>query len=639
MVQSQVETLQMKITGIIQGSEKRKMTQRTFQTLSRGEDPRSVRDTSKFDDRKGVQPDTKNPLPLRINDPQTFMGFATHILAGNEIRWQMPVKVDIEDIASEQNGMAERFLQSIYRMNNERMWNQARMRLDKANADTALRMGYVAIYHEAIEDEDGISFILEPWDPLTVSEKTDKHGLSAVVREINVELDGLIVEAEATDGWDAEVLRQIQRSSKGQETVDVQEYYEREYVLGGPDIIRHAVLIKNHKTAVMTLNVMEDTEKIPVFIHKFNGEAFPGERIEKELNSILSNNLEVYLQDHDLMGQLDAHARKSLSDKMQELTARGRAVANPQNMFKPDHHSITTYDAARGDRGLELVPVNPLDPALLVRGDRLIAMKQKGAVPDVVQGLVDSNLSGFAIQQILEVEVSTVQEVQLVLEYMNSRIGKWILDTFKKSKVRSTRVVGFKPNADKNSEYTFEEFTPADVPEYTDIRAQIDLAQPSDLLERINMMRQAKGGAGPIFTDKTGYERIFPDIIPDPLAEMEALREQTFLDTEISKVVQHAAEAKRIAAEIRAGLRPSEPGEMADWWDTISAQMLQSVGIASGGDNREAQTNTNPPQTVLPVESRTAGAGGVAAGGGMGMGMGGGNGVGPIGPPGAGAGF
>lgn len=623
-------TLRQKLSELDSRSKARKAKQRTYIALSRGEDPRDVWHSSKFDDSKGVPGPNHRVTPLRTNDPQTFMDFAIHILSGNPVRWQLPVMVGIDDDEHAKNGRAERLVSAIISMNSERLWSSGRPRFERGVVDSALRMGMVVVYREAVANPSGgTDYILEPWDPLTVSELPDRYGYKQVMREIPVDIDDLIVEASRTEGWNTEVLTKLKRADKSRKTIVIQEFYERDITSDGT-IVRSAVVIKDGQ-AIKTLGEIDEDE-IPIFIHKFNGETFPGEKLENEVRSVLANNENIYIQDHDLLGQLDLHARKSLADKLQEFTSGGRAVANPAKIANPNSMTITHYDTVRGERGLDLVPINPLDPAMQIRGIRLEEMIQKGGLSKLIQGLVNTNLSGFAIQQILDAELATVQEVQNVLEYMYGRIGKWILDTFRDSDTGGKlRTVGFQPNVVKNSDWIMEEIGRSDIPKFTAIRGQIDLAQPSDLLERISMLRTAMPGAAAIFTRKTGYERIMPDIIPDAQAEVEAVEEEEVLATEAMKIVRAAGKVKQLSLEIRAGRQPDVLPELADWYDTVAEQMLQSVGVQTqGAQGRVPGGEAVPDPRALSTAARGQGVGGSPPGGMMSAPMPTANGAGPV---------
>ena len=122
----EAETLRQKLSALDSRSRGRKEKQRTYIALSRGEDPRDVWHSSKFDDSKGIPGPSHKVTPLRTNDPQTFMDFAIHILSGNSVRWQLPVMAGIDDDEHAKNGKAERLVSAIIAMNSERLWSSGR---------------------------------------------------------------------------------------------------------------------------------------------------------------------------------------------------------------------------------------------------------------------------------------------------------------------------------------------------------------------------------------------------------------------------------------------------------------------------------------------------------------------------------
>ena len=555
----------------------RRSRQVLSQVISRNLDPRN--------DAGGVMEnlDTMDlrQLPnLRTNDPRTYMDLAIHLLSGRNIGWHIPVTVIDAEETVRDYGKAERYLNQQFSLNDARLTRRGKARIERSVADTFCRMGMTVVYYEALQEEAGMSFLMEPWNPLEVSEELDDEGVGELVRDYKLPINRAISIAEKTETWNTEALKKM--ADGGARNVELTDWYK---VTDGE--VEYAVLFKSmvtntSKDFLAPPVVMEGRDCIPVLIRQVNGEAFPGEETQFAAQSVLEPNMFQYLYDHDLLNMINIQAKRSLSLQLFERTRGRQRVANAGKLLDPNRGpSITTYGT--DEPGISTVPINQMDSSVAILESRLQGFLQRGAVPYSLHGNLDIRLSGFAIQQLLEAALAAVGEAQINMRSLFSDLGKWVLDETKGGELGRVRIVGRNPKVVRNG-YVTEEFTKADIPDFTDVQAEIELARPSDLLERINIARQALPGRGAIVPFRNIHEHVLNDIVPDSQAAIDEM------EWEEIRAMPPVRLARQLAAMTREERRYRESGDMRQA-DFLVEQIERLEGMIDG----RGDANANAP--------------------------------------------
>ena len=576
----------------------RRNRQMLSQVVSRNLDPRDQDGnvTETMEDIRG------NNFPnLRTNDPRTYMDLAIHLLSGRPVGWRIPVTVvDAEEMVRDY-GKAERYLGQSFSVNDARLSRKGALRLERSIADSFCRMGMAIIYHEAVQTNDGLTFIMEPWNPLEVSEELSDDGLIELVRDYKLPIHTAIRVAEATDGWDVDSL--IKMAEAGTKSVQLTDWYH----MDGDDV-EYAVLFKGNSVNrigefLATPTILENKTEIPVKSRLINGEAFPGEAIEFAAQSVLEPNMFQYLYDHDLLNMINMQAKRSLSLQLFERTRGRQPVANAGKLLDPNRGpSITTYGV--DEPGISTVPINQMDSSIAILESRLQGFLQRGAVPYSLHGNLDIRLSGFAIQQLLEAALAAVGEAQINMRSLFGELGKWVLDETKAGSPGTVQVIGRDTKVSRDG-YVTEEFTKVDVPEFTDVTAEIELARPSDLLERINIARQALPGRAAIVPFRNVHEHVLNDIVPDSQAAIDEM------EWEEIRAMPPIRLARQLAAMTREERRLRESGDrrQADFLlEQIERLERMIEGQGSAGANAPGGGiggGTGPDGRTLPDAAAT----------------------------------
>lgn len=550
----------------------------------------------------------KGGKPLHHNDSVTFFDLALHMLTHRDLRWHIPTKPGLEKEEKRKFGVAERAIQSIMTANDDRLVDAGQQRFQRAVADPGLETGTLCYFRRATTDDEGdTEFIINPVNPDNVFSRHDLHGLAEFVHLSKRTVDDLEAQGNNELLWNTKILA----DEEGGRKVLVQDYWKRTFDSNNEPVIEHGILTE--KGELMPLTVV-DEEEIPYKVLRLNGEMYPGELVsDGEMEnflgkSILAANEKIYLEKEDFLADLRKHMQEVLTAGL-FYTARGRQpIMDPQKVLGTKERTLDVFDVGEGNPGT--FPVNPFDQALQFVWLDLEAGRQRGSVPDLLHGNLQVQLSGFAISQVLEASLVQIGEASKVLEHLFSDLGTWILRRLKDENAE-VNVVGFTAGTGRR-EYWDEDFAAADLPEKFRVFAEISLARPSDLTERIAQARSLDPSGGKLVTHTTIFETILWDLVQDPQQEQEDIFEELLQQLpEMLKIQFIESLRHRQKKEERNGTRESR--DTAAIIEQVIEQIKQTLPTGPGNPAQANQpggeASGNPPPSALPVEGRAAGAG------------------------------
>lgn len=575
-----------RVQKLVTAQASRRLRQRKMKWLSRGIHPESVKDTveSGITSRMpGLRTDMGKPLST--NDPGTYLDLAIHLLSGNPINWQMPRTPQTPQDEQERNGMLERIVKAYIRQNDRRLIKKGMPRLERAVADSLTRYGMVVIHKRIVRIGSGNpEFFMEPWDPMSISERTDDFGLTELTRHYVTTPEELLMIAdnEPNAGWNVDQLNQMDKDDRIDD-IKVSDYYYRYFDSEDNPVVEKAVIYKTSDKEVnlKSLTVEEDEIEIPAELRLANGETFPGEQTWLAARSVLDVNYEIYLQQDSDIKRIEQHRDRALSQKFKEVTHNGEPNARADEMANPATVDIVRYRS--GEEGLSNIPQNPFDPTVSLLPDMRGQMLQRGAVPYILYGGVEINLSGFAIFQLQRAALASVGETKVMGDDLYSDLGKWILDGVRDGGFKDEKITSV-VYAQGRETPQLDTFNSSDIPEYTSIIASIELSQPSDLIERINMMRAANPSGGDVFTPETAYDLLFAKEIPDAAGEAIALENNRIMQMPIFQMLKAR---RKMLLDIRRHELRNETFEADALKQNVA---LLEANISGQGGN--PQTNT-----------------------------------------------
>ena len=563
--------------------------------LRRGLDPRKMVGNRTYLRTSAASGDSGR---LRTNDPITFFNTAVHLLAGRDVRWLLASKAGDSPEEKRAYGLAERWVRAMFRMNDERLVGRGGQRLIRADADTACEAGIAIHYREAGVRNGEFFMRVDPVSPKGVYERFDEEGLAEVVREITLRHEEAVQMAEAKS-WAFTGVKPGVRGKKQEDTpVLLWDYWERTFSPKNEPIFRNIVKLGNDV-------VRDEGEKeSPWAIRYFNGEAFsqdydqdtPWSGVYTGV-SILEPNAKTYLDRSDFNAKLDYHLDEVLKAPVQEFTAGGQPKADPNilDAGKPER-GIQTYDSARGDVGMKTLELQQISPAIQFREQDLAGQIQRGSTSYALMGSIKGDLAGagFAIAQLREQENALVREAAVVLASMAEDDARWAAKKFQDGGNQKVTIRGVIANSGKR-EFFHEEVAAGDLPENLDFVAEIELAQASDLIQRVNAARTLLPDRA-IVTPRTIHETLLNDMVPDTQREVDDLLEMAVQDTEPVKIAMFAKTLKE------AAIKESDP-ELKAAFNDIAERFLGT--LKREGTQPQGEGKGIPAPETLSTETRT----------------------------------
>ena len=589
------DDLTQRIAGLESEHASRKTKRRTWKALRRGIDPRAITN-------RELQ-NVGRDLRLKTNDSTTYFDLVVHMLSGRPIQWKLASRSGESERTLKNYANAEYFVAGILEQNNERLLRKGAQRLERMFADSVCETGVLA-YSRASSIRDGeLVFKIEPINPASLYERFDDDGLVEIVHEFVISKNEFLSTARREVGWNQKIVEQVRDSNY--KSITLKDYYEREIDTRGETIIRRGMLADGELLLDL---VATDFTEMPFNIFYSNGEAFPDDMLRGDsysstvAKSILDANSRIYTDISDFLTELNLHMQEVLTAPVDEGTHGGRPVSDPSDLDPSTGERRTqAYDTSRGESGRRIMQIPPLDQSTNIIVTTLEGMRQRGSVSDLLHGNLNVALSGFAISQVLEAALATSAESRVIMQLAYSDLGKWIIDTFRDS-VISGMVVCVDPISSNRREFFYEEVKPTDMPARSLIKAEIELATPSNLTERINNARTLDPSGGPVLSRRSIWEHVISDLVPDPAREAEDLNEQRL---EALPEVQQLEIIQSLITRIDKATQDGDSFE-ADVLSAVLDEFRELInpnkqptpeGVAAG----------IPPTQVLPTAQRTRG--------------------------------
>lgn len=236
--------------------------------------------------------------------------------------------------------------------------------------------------------------------------------------------------------------------------------------------------------------------------------------------------------------------------------------------------------------------VRRVDPAPMPVDIRVVdsqfeAMRQRGAFTAALFGSFNVDLSGFAIQQLLQAAFHRVGPHKTTIERLISRIDRIWLDGFRDSS-RPITISGRERN-----KYFREELDPAEVPESFDLIVDLRLSLPNDLMSRLSSARTAIPN-GPLLDRDTVLDEVIQ--VEDPTLVKRRIDEDV---SEAHPIIMQLKFMKELF-EYGQELREKGQVQLAQIVENMVTAMMNQSSGASG-----AKANpTQPNPAAMPPEAQ-----------------------------------
>lgn len=232
--------------------------------------------------------------------------------------------------------------------------------------------------------------------------------------------------------------------------------------------------------------------------------------------------------------------------------------------------------------------------------DRMGLELQRGGFPYVLYGGLNVELSGFAVSQLLQAALHKLGPYKLGMQRVLKYADMWFLNEFKR--LGESLMLSGK---DRGQGVFMEKFEPTDVPKEYAVEVDVDLSLPSDLLERVALVRNAIPGNEPVLDILTALEDILK--FDDPKLIKERIgRDKLAADPAIAQL--NAISAIKTRANELDNEGKKESAQMfRDYADFLITQAGQLTGKGQAPTARnEIDPRALPPEAsgISPSQTR-----------------------------------
>ena len=333
---------------------------------------------------------------------------------------------------------------------------------------------------------------------------------------------------------------------------------------------------------------MEEHEFIPVLVGSVGGIPRYSSRdgAQSTSGSLLWQNERMY----HLLNRWRSHQMQLVRDASQAaiIVAGSGLEVTKENTRQADIRLqgdiLWTPNIQASARRIEPAPI-PVD--IRVVDSELESMRQRGSFPALLFGGLNIDLSGFAIQQLLNAAFHRLGPHKTALERLIGRIDRIWVEGF--------RAIGKSITISGRDRHTYfrEEFTKDDAPESFDCMVDLRLSLPSDLLSRLSAGRTAIQ-QGPLLDRDTVLDEILQ--VDDPALVKRRIDEDTADSHPLIVQLKFMKELLEYGQELA---RRGE-SQLAAIVDSMVKQMMaQTAQQASGAQAKPP----GQPSGAMPAEA------------------------------------
>ena len=559
------------------------------------------------------------------NEPKVFFDTSRALISSYPPRFRLPLTINYEAEEKGKMNKAERLLIGIYRG------------LERRSADTGgsgwlwdlaywVLLGWYSVFNIVTKTENGIEFIADIWEPMTVYPSWDGKGLSKCVR--CYEVDNKVAVAMAK-GFQEKGLEFDFTEPSGVETKSrVVNYWRRTYNKNKP-IVENAITIAGQLVKPMT--IQKRLTRIPIRIGAVGSpDRTASEWETRKGESIIASNRDMYAYNNSMFSLMATILAATAFPNIIEKTRTGQE-AHKGEEFK-GYGTKLTYKIEDTIELLKHAATPQEANTLLTMVGQQI---QKGSVPNSVYGSIPFEISGFALSQLLAAIKYKLGPYLNAMQNILSNMMTDFLFQYKAGKFGSITLSTENPHDLKRGMTYIEEFNTDDVPESIYVDVTIPITSQYDKTQTILNARQALQPPQlmsretlwetefDIQDTEQEYERIRLDqVMEDPF-----VRQIEIIEAMWRRVDVYRAEGKNLQAdalkryimglEMQLGIRqgviqqPNQPGIPPN-------QMPPEMTMSPNPDQLRSMRNIPPPgvnrRTQTPQE-RAASKGGLIMGG------------------------
>ncbi len=540
-----------------------------------------LRDTQIREDRSIinlVKPEPKEgEVRWVMNDPKTLYETSVSLMSSYPPRIRLPLSFNFD--ASEKTKMSkvERFVLGILR--NLDHSNRAR------GGSSWLRdlaywvcSGWYSVFVKVIQTDNGVKFVADIFDPITVYPQWDSEKLIKLSRTYSVEAHIALTMAESFGIKDFYV-------KNPHDLVKIINYWADD-----DSKIYNSIYLGDKE--VKPLQLVKGCKRIPILVGTVGIPDYisPGWEKRKGEN-IIATNRDMYDHQNKVISLMTQAIAETVIPNKISISDSGEPVVKASDL--KGYGGIIPLRTGEDLKAFLHANVPQSTGELLQLVD---ARQQRGGLPYVVYGGVPFELSGFAISQLMAAIRYKISPYINAMQSLIGDIAVEIINQFREYDSKPVRLMTTDPRGFNKGMFFVEEFKKADIPEVTFIEVTIPLTSALDKTQQIMFARQAMSPPQ-MLSRETLWDEVLE--VQDPEQEYARIIQDQTLEMPIVKTIAIIEGLRKLADSYKEQGKSRESQALQKHIQLLEMQaglrqgMLESPGQ---GGQPGVSPQTMPPE-------------------------------------------
>ena len=527
------------------------------------------------------------------NSPATVISMAVHLLSGQPVKHKVKVGGQA-DAAFRKAGILERALEGWWNRIDDAAFFSGRETFHRELAYWMTLTGWYSILLGVIDDGDDVMPLVDFHDPRTAFQQfgSPLDGLQSYVHKYETTL----VEAQSLAERGGVSMRNV--AGEPTQPIVIYDYFTKE-----KDKVLHAAAFGlNAQQGGEWLHYEEviNRDKIPILTGPVGGSPW---RFSPRHSGTMGMSTIGVAEWQKRMGMSVLEANRTLWTQYNKYFSLLLEIA--KNYAEPDkiRYRLEEGGERRVDirQGGHVIDTN--DPNSRITRDepgrapvevlqimeKISEQEQRGAFSHILYGATNLDISGFAISQLLQAALHKVGPYKTGIQRVLKEADRWFLDDFR----TRDKTIMLSGNQAGSGIY-LERFHSTDIPKEYAIEPDVTLAMPSDMMERVAIVRNAIPGNQPILDLLTALEEVVK--VDDPRLVIDRIDENMLKQNPDMMRLDSIIAMKARAQALRADGKK----EMAQMIDEYAEFLRLQANQVTGQGQGPSRGNGQDPRLLPP---------------------------------------
>lgn len=443
----------------------------------------AVRDTQLLADRDIInlikpEADKTDKVRWRTNEPKVFYDTAVALLSSYQPRYRLPLTINFSPEEKEKMNKTERFILGIFRQLDRRQIDRGQNYWLRELAYWILS-GWYAGFVVVQQGDNGVEFIADLWDPITVYPEWTNNRLTKLVR--TYELDKRSAMVMASDFYNRGLKFEFDEP-KDEDKPRVINFW-----LDDRGKIYNSIMLNGK--VIKPLKQEENFKHIPIF----TGTVGIPEKTSADWQLRIGENViasarDMFEYENSMTTLMATILAETAYPNIVTYTQSGAPAVKGEDVKKGYGNVI----ALRVQDKIELLKhaATPAEVNFLMTW--VGRQKQKALFSDAVYGgMPQFEISGFALSQFLASLKYKIGPYLTTMQYTISNIASELLSQYREGKFKKVTLSTLNPQSMQKGLFFVEDFDRQDVPKSLYVDVTIPITSAIDKTQQIMYARQA----------------------------------------------------------------------------------------------------------------------------------------------------